>query len=340
MSMYGRVLVNALCWCRSVSTSLVSLCSTNSQTSLLRQAPSPLHVVALQRKTENSQALWISPCFFVLYSLAHSLDRIFLWAGSTDLSVSTQISSNNFLPASLHSCIGTNSIVTFRECTIQPLSSRLAVKTRSSARYPALTPSQNPPPSCKIWSYSRGISGTGPAISSTAFNWSVSLSCSRRACRIVTCSRKRKSASQNSSSLSPKLPSHALQNSSPRLFWFSNCLWGGPLFCTRIHLILKESSEHSICTQVLVRSGWFFCELSHRGFSPRCMSSRMFKQPVTISKMQSHVALHNHMKTFTKWHQFLHVLIWNRRVSLQVLCHKKVDLCLEFRSTTTARARQ
>ena len=32
------------------------------------------------------------------------------------------------------------------------------------------------------------------------------------------------SASQDSSSFSPKLPAHALQSSSPRLRWFSNCL--------------------------------------------------------------------------------------------------------------------
>ena len=38
------------------------------------------------------------------------------------------------------------------------------------------------------------------------------------------------------------------------------------------------SFEHSICTQVLVR------EFVPRGFSPRCMSSLMFMQPVTISK--------------------------------------------------------
>ena len=33
----------------------------------------------------------ILPCLFVLYSLAHSLDRNFFYAGSTDLSASTQI---------------------------------------------------------------------------------------------------------------------------------------------------------------------------------------------------------------------------------------------------------
>ena len=36
-----------------------------------------------------------------------------------------------------------------------------------------------------------------------------------------------------------------------------------------------------------------------RGFSPRCMSSWMFMQPITISIVLSHVALHHHMKTFT-----------------------------------------
>ena len=39
--------------------------------------------------------------------------------------------------------------------------------------------------------------------------------------------------------------------------------------------------------------------------------------------MLSHVALHHHMKTFSQWHQFLHVLIRTHRVSFEVLCHKE-----------------
>ena len=53
----GLFLENVLCWCRSVSTSMVSLCSTNSPTSWLRQAPSKLQGVALQRTTEKQVEL-------------------------------------------------------------------------------------------------------------------------------------------------------------------------------------------------------------------------------------------------------------------------------------------
>ena len=53
------------------------------------------------------------------------------------------------------------------------------------------------------------------------------------------------------------------------------------------------------------------------------MSSWMLIKPETISKVLSLVALHHHMKTFTKLHQFLHVLIRTHRVSARVLCHKE-----------------
>ena len=102
----GLFLRNVLCWCRSVSTSIVSPCSTNSSTSWSRQALSQLQEVALQRITEKQVMPFESYlASFVLYSFAHRLDRIFLRVGSTDLPVSTQIRSNGFLPASLHSCV-------------------------------------------------------------------------------------------------------------------------------------------------------------------------------------------------------------------------------------------
>ena len=49
----GLFLGNVLCCCRSVSTSMVSLCTTNSPTSWLRQALSQLREVAMQRIVEK-----------------------------------------------------------------------------------------------------------------------------------------------------------------------------------------------------------------------------------------------------------------------------------------------
>ena len=45
--------------------------------------------------------------------------------------------------------------------------------------------------------------------------------------------------------------------------------------------------------------------------------------PTTISKVLSHVALHHRMKTFTKLHQLLHVLIRTHIVSSRALCHQE-----------------
>ena len=56
----GLFLGNVLCWCRSVSISMVSLGSTNSPTSWLRQEPSQLQEVALQRTTEKRVKLFES----------------------------------------------------------------------------------------------------------------------------------------------------------------------------------------------------------------------------------------------------------------------------------------
>ena len=45
--------------------------------------------------------------------------------------------------------------------------------------------------------------------------------------------------------------------------------------------------------------------------------------PITIGKVLSHVALRHHMKTFTKWHQILHVLIRTLSVSCHAECRSK-----------------
>ena len=55
----------------------------------------------------------------------------------------------------------------------------------------------------------------------------------------------------------PNLPGYAVQNDSPRLFWFWNCWWRrSPLFSAYHHSILIVSSEHSNCTQNLSQRTW------------------------------------------------------------------------------------
>ena len=128
------------------------------------------------------------------------------------------------------------------------------------------------------------------------------------------------SASQESSNFSPKLPGCAVQNDSPRLFWFWNCWWRrSPLFSAYHHSILIVSSEHSNCTQNLSQRTWMILlRLSSSWVSPRCMSSSMIMWSITICKVLTHMALHRHMKIVTKWH---HVV------------SQRMDLCLEVPST-------
>ena len=130
--------------------------------------------------------------------------------------------------------------------------SKLAINTRSSSKYPSLTSSQSAPHSFKICWHSSGISGTKPAISSIVSIWSSSFNCPRSAFRIVSInfglymfdnvvciSRFIQFLSQIFGS--------CFQNSSAKLFWFSNCLSKHLLFSTSVHCILIAFSEHSIC---------------------------------------------------------------------------------------------
>ena len=81
----------------------------------LRQAPLQFQEVALQRTTEK-QMKFFEICLdsSSLYSLAHSLDPVFLSAGSTDLSLSAQIRSNNFVPANFTLLHWNKFVFTFR----------------------------------------------------------------------------------------------------------------------------------------------------------------------------------------------------------------------------------
>ena len=116
---------------------MVSLCSTNSPTSWLRQAPLQLREVALQSTIEKLVELVESYLASSFCTLLHTISIEFSC-------VSTQTRSNGFMPASPHSCIGTISQLP-SECT-QSISSRLAANTRSPGRYPPLTSSENLPP--------------------------------------------------------------------------------------------------------------------------------------------------------------------------------------------------
>ena len=175
----GLCLENVLCWCRSVSTSMASLCSTNLPTSWLRQALSQLREVALQRTIEKLVEL-VESCFASSFCILLHTTSIDFSCVSDPQTCVCPPKSNGFMRASWHSCIGSIS-KTPSECT-QSISSRLAANTRSSGRYPPLTSSQNFPPTFTIFDH---ISGTGPAVSSTGCNWSLSMSCSRSAFRIV-----------------------------------------------------------------------------------------------------------------------------------------------------------
>ena len=110
--------------------------------------PLQLQEVALQRTTQKQIRLFeFLPCFFVLDSLAHSLDRIFLRAKSHTLVCVHPDQIQQFL-ACILTCIGAIS-QTPSECT-HSISSRPAANARSSGRYPPLTSSQNFPPPFKI----------------------------------------------------------------------------------------------------------------------------------------------------------------------------------------------
>ena len=170
---------NVLCWCRSVTTSMVSLCYINSlmmKTSAIAASRSGI----AENSWEADTARWIFPWFFVLHSLAYNLDWNFSCVGSADLSVHpNQIQR-------FHACISALlQWYTFVDTRMYPAIHVTRPTQDLRAVFPPLSSSQSLPPPIKIWSYWRGISGTGVAISSTECNWSFSLSFSRSAFRIV-----------------------------------------------------------------------------------------------------------------------------------------------------------
>ena len=81
--------------------------------------------------------------------------------------------------------------------------------------------------------------------------------------------------------------------------------------------------------------GRLFCKLPHRAFSPRRVSSWMFMQPnaVACSITSSHEDLHE-MTSISSC-----VTVNSQSVASSVVS-QRMDLCLEFRSTTTVRYHQ
>ena len=123
--------------------------------------------------------------------------------------------------------------------------------------------------------------------SSTAFNQWFSSNCSRNAFTIVAINFEKYVIHNVVCILRvPKLPVHALKNIPPKFFKFSNCCEETRCYPNILTRFRHTSPFYKI-------SNWFF------------------------------VALHHHMKTSTKWHQFLYVPTWTHRVSFQVLWHKE-----------------
>ena len=276
----GCFLGHVLCWCRSVSTWMVSLCSTNSPTSWFRQAPSQLREVALQRTIEKRVE-------FVESYLASSF-CILLHTTSIEFSCVSDPQTCLCPPktgptvSSLHSFVWTISW-TPSECT-RSISSRLAANTRSSGEYPPLTSSQNlPPPLQDLIMLKRDF-------------W-------YRACNFLNCIQliilfelftkrlqnrcnqfwrvrvQQRSVHLRIHPISPKFPSQCSSK------WLSKAILllqqfvkkKKTLFYEHIHLILVAFFEFlHLHTGPRTKSVWFFCKISHGGFSLRCMSSRMF----------------------------------------------------------------
>ena len=63
-------------------------------------------------------------------------------------------------------------------------------------------------------------------------------------------------------------------------------------------------------------------------------------QPVTISKVLSHVALHHHMKTFDEVTSISSSVDLNSQSVVPIIVSQLMDLNLEFRSTTNVHSHQ
>ena len=87
----------------------------------------------MQRTIEELEELVESYLASSFCILLHTTSIEFSCVSDTQSCLSTQIRSNGFMPASLHSCIGTISY-TPSDCT-QSISSDFAANTRSSGRY-------------------------------------------------------------------------------------------------------------------------------------------------------------------------------------------------------------
>ena len=178
---------------------------------------------------EAGTSLRILPCFFVLYSRAHNLDRMFLRVGSTDLSVSTQIKSNGFHACILAFLLWNNLIDTFGMYPINLFLSRSQHKIFRQV------------PTVDIIPESSSFFQDLIIVKRDFWYWACnSLNCIQLSILFELFTKRLQNrrnhfwrirvqqASQDSSNFPPKLPGHAPQSNSPRLSWFSNCWWKTP----------------------------------------------------------------------------------------------------------------
>ena len=66
-----------------------------------------------------------------------------------------------------------------------------------------------------------------------------------------------------------------------------------------------------------------------------CLPGCSCSQPITISKVLSQIALHHHMKTFHEVTSISSCADLNSQSVFPSTVSQRMDLCLEFRSTTT-----
>ena len=248
---------NVLCWCRSVSTSMVSVCSTNLPTSWLRQAPSQLREVALQRTIEKRVEIAESYLASSVCILLHTTSIEFSCVSDPQTCLCPPKSSLT-VDARIFALLHWNNLVD--TCGMYPIN---LFPSRSQHKIFGQIPSVDIIPE-----YSSSFQDL-IILKRDFWYW---------ACNFLNCIQliilfelftKRLQNHRNQFwrirvqqrclhlrvhpvSL-PNFPGHAQQSS---FFKFSNCLWRNLLFSERIHSILIASSEHSICIQVLSRSKW------------------------------------------------------------------------------------
>ena len=270
-----------------------------------------------ENNREASKALWILPCFFVLYSLAHSIDRIFLWVGFTDLSVFTPYQLQRLLACFFAILHRNNFGDAFRMYTFNLFSSGGQHKIFWQISHVDIIPD-----------------------SSSSFQDLIIL---RRdfwcwACNIFTCIQLVSLFELFTKCLQNRRNQFGRIRVQEQLFWFSNCLWRSPLLSARIHSILIASSERSICTQVCVRSTWLILLwISSSWVLSTNLDVHAASTDQWTAVARSIASSHDDPHEVT----FISSCVDLNSCSVSPsIVSKRMDLCLEFRSTTTVHSHQ